>query len=82
MVKQMQREDSEAASLVIPREGFLRLPQVLQFVPVSKTVWWDGVKRGIYPPSVKLGARVTAWRAGDIRELVERLSAPAPATKA
>jgi len=58
----------------IPETGFMRLPQVLEVIPVGKTCWWEGVRSGRYPKSVKLSPRCTAWRAEDIRSLVERLS--------
>lgn len=57
----------------LPDTGFLRLPQVLHFFPVGKSTWWDGVKNGRFPKSVKLGPNTTAWRAEDIRSLVEKL---------
>jgi prophage regulatory protein len=57
----------------IPETGFLRLPQVLEVIPIGKTCWWEGVKSGRYPKAVKLSPRCTAWRAEDIRELVKRL---------
>lgn len=58
----------------IPADGFLRLPQVLSVIPISKSAWWAGVKAGKYPPSVKLGKRTTCWRSRDILNLVEELS--------
>lgn len=58
----------------IPETGFLRLPQVLEVIPVKKTCWWEGVKSGRYPKAVKLSPRCTAWRAEDIRELIKRIS--------
>jgi prophage regulatory protein len=57
----------------LPETGFLRLPEVLQLIPVSKTTWWEGIKAGKYPAGVKLSMRCTAWRAEDIRALVEKL---------
>lgn len=57
----------------IPTSGFLRLPQVLAIVPVSKSTWWEGCKSGRFPKPVKLTPRTTAWRAEDIAELVEQL---------
>jgi len=57
----------------LPETGFLRLVDVLKFIPISKTVWWEGVKSGVYPPSVKLSARTTAWRCEDIRSLIAKL---------
>lgn len=57
----------------IPTTGFLRLPQILALIPVSKSAWWAGCKDGRYPKPVKLAARTTAWRAEDIAALVQRL---------
>jgi predicted DNA-binding transcriptional regulator AlpA len=54
--------------------GFLRLPQVLRIIPVSKSSWWAGCRKGRFPAPVKLGARTTAWRAEDIEKLVRSFS--------
>ena len=58
----------------IPETGFLRLTQVLSIIPLGKTCWWEGVKSGRFPKPVKLSARCTAWRAEDIRELINVLA--------
>jgi len=57
-----------------PQVGFVRLPQILSVYPVSASTWWRGVKSGKYPKPVKLGERTTAWRAEDIRTLIEEYS--------
>ena len=57
----------------IPATGFLRLPQVLTLVPISKSAWWEGCKTGRFPKPVKLGPRTTAWKAEDIAALVKQL---------
>ena len=64
----------------IPEKGFLRLSQIIgnpkavppipAIIPISKSAWWDGVRTGRFPKSVKLGPRVTAWRVEDIRALI------------
>ena len=59
----------------IPDYGFLRLPQVLAIIPISKSAWWEGCRTGRFPKPVKLGPRTTVWRAEDIAALVERLGA-------
>ena len=58
----------------LPETGFLRLPEVLKLYPVSKSTWWAGVRSGRYPQPVKLGTRATAWRAEDIRALIESVA--------
>lgn len=50
-----------------------RLPTVLAHVPVCRSSWWAGIKTGRYPAPVKLGARSVAWRAADIRALIDSL---------
>lgn len=58
-----------------PETGFVRLSSILAPhgpIPVSKSTWWEGVKHGRYPQSVKLGPRITVWRVEDIRALIER----------
>jgi predicted DNA-binding transcriptional regulator AlpA len=56
----------------IPATGFVRLPTVLQHIPVSRSTWWEGVRNGRFPSSVKIGG-VTAWRVEDIHALIEQL---------
>jgi predicted DNA-binding transcriptional regulator AlpA len=60
-----------------PKTGFVRLKQILAPggpIPVSKSTWWAGVSSGRYPQPVKLGPRITAWRAEDIIDLIDRLT--------
>ncbi|MDB4002508.1 AlpA family phage regulatory protein [Oceanospirillaceae bacterium] len=58
----------------LPETGFIRLPQVLQVIPVGKSTWWAGIQSGRFPKGYKLGPRTTAWRAEDIRQLLENLT--------
>jgi predicted DNA-binding transcriptional regulator AlpA len=58
------------ANLTLPNEGYVRLPQVLAAIPVSKSSWWAGCKSGRYPAPIKLGPKTTAWRVSDIRALI------------
>jgi len=54
----------------LPKTGFVRLPDVLAIIPISKSSWWDGIKAGRYPKGVKLSKRCTAWRVTDIHALI------------
>lgn len=56
----------------LPNTGFVRLPVVLKFFPVSKSTWWAGIKSGRFPQGHKLSERVTAWKVEDIRALIEQ----------
>jgi predicted DNA-binding transcriptional regulator AlpA len=55
---------------VLPETGFLRQPQVLTFVPISKSTLWRRVQARTFPEPVKLSARITVWRAEDIRHWI------------
>ena len=59
----------------LDKSALLRLPQVLNLIPVSRSAWWAGCKSGRYPKPIKLGPRTTAWRAEDIKALLRKLSA-------
>jgi prophage regulatory protein len=51
--------------------GFLRLPQVLKLIPVSKSTWWNGCKTGQFPKPYKLAPRVTAWKVGEVQDCLQ-----------
>ena len=57
---------------------FLRLPEVLQRIPVSKSSFWAGIRSGRFPKPVKLTERTSAWRESDIDALCAKLSGTAP----
>lgn len=44
----------------------LRLVGVLDCVGMSKSSWYDWVRRGLAPAPVKLGPRAVGWRTEDI----------------
>ena len=60
--------------LNLPEVGYLRLSQILNIIPISKSAWWEGCRSGLYPKPVKLGPRTTAWRVEDICDLMERIN--------
>lgn len=67
------------APLSMPETGFLRLRQVLQFIPIGPTRWYQGIKAGEFPAPVSLGPRAKGYRVADIRALIDRLNAQPPA---
>jgi predicted DNA-binding transcriptional regulator AlpA len=70
-------------SVSLPETGYVRLPQIIgnpktgtpAIIPVSKSTWWDGIKKGRFPKPVKLSERTTAWRVEDIRALIHSTTA-------
>jgi len=59
--------------MTLTSNRFLRLPQVLELVPVSRATWYAGVKNGRYPAPIKIGARAVAWLLIDIEALIASL---------
>ncbi len=57
--------------MMIPNEGFIRLVELLELIPVGKTTWWQGVKNKRYPQPIKLGPRITVWRKSDIQRFLD-----------
>lgn len=77
-VPAVQPADPPAAapSAALPDTGFLRQPQVLSFVPISKSTLWRRVQARTFPEPVKLSERVTVWRAEDVRHWIEQQGRP------
>lgn len=56
-----------------PETGFVRLPQILSLIPISRSAWWAGIREGKFPKGIKLGTKTTVWRAEAIRALINQL---------
>ena len=54
----------------LPDTGFVRLPQILSLIPISRSAWWAGIREGKFPKGIKLGTKTTVWRVEDIRALI------------
>jgi len=59
-------------NIVGANDEFWRLPKVTEKVGVSKSTWWEWVRRGIAPKGIKLTNRITVWRASEIYMFIER----------
>ncbi|WP_136799695.1 helix-turn-helix transcriptional regulator [Desulfosediminicola ganghwensis] len=51
----------------------LRLPEVESITGLKKSAIYAWVKKGFFPPPVRLGAKAVAWRASDVQEWVDKL---------
>ena len=49
------------------------IPPIQPIIPVAKSTWWDGVKKGKYPKPYKIGNNTTVWRSDEIQALVDNL---------
>lgn len=54
----------------LPEIGFVRLPTILQLIPISRSTFLARVKAGEYPKPYKIGPKVSAWNVDDIRALL------------
>lgn len=64
--------------LVLPREGFVRLPVILHVLGIGKTFFYDGIAEGKYPKPIKIGLRTSVWRVEDIRAVIAKLASEEP----
>ena len=65
----------------IPKSGFIRLSQIIgnpkanppvpPIIPVSRSTWWNWVRSGKAPKPVKLGPRISVWRADDLNTFIQ-----------
>ncbi|GAB1354154.1 hypothetical protein MASR1M12_28920 [Erysipelotrichia bacterium] len=63
----------------LPDTGFLRIKQILKYIPVSKATFWNGVRSGRFPKPIPKRARerATFWRVEDIRALIADMGSEA-----
>lgn len=59
-------------------ERLLRLPQVLDLVPLGKSTIWKMVAEQRFPAPLKLSSRCTVWKERDVRDWIDSLSATTP----
>jgi predicted DNA-binding transcriptional regulator AlpA len=57
----------------LPDVGYVRLPQVLAVIPISKASWWRGIKSGRFPAGHLISPRVRAWSVEEIRSLIAEI---------
>lgn len=53
--------------------GFVRFKGVQAKIPVSRSTWYEGIKRGKYPKPIRLSEGVSVWRVSDIDELCRQI---------
>jgi predicted DNA-binding transcriptional regulator AlpA len=58
---------------MIEEECCLRIKDVLKIFPVSRSTFYIGMKKGIYPAGSLISVRCRAWLKSDILKLVADL---------
>lgn len=67
------REHPELAAFdTMPDSALVRVPVVRGLCGCSDASVWRRVKAGTLPKPVKLSPRITAWRVGELREVLKR----------
>jgi prophage regulatory protein len=51
---------------------YLRIKQVQEIVPVSKSTIYQWIKEGRFPAPTKLGERTSAWEENSIHEFCQK----------
>jgi prophage regulatory protein len=59
------------ANSSVSTAGFLRQPQVLSLIPISKSTLWRRVRARTFPVPVKLSERITVWNAEEVRMWID-----------
>ena len=53
-------------------DKLLKLHEVLDKLRISKSTWYDGVRRQEFPQPVRIGTRTVVWSENDIEAYLER----------
>lgn len=65
-------EGQQDRQCTLPEIGYIRLKEILEIIPVSKSTWYKGIAEGRYPkPTKRFGPRIAAWDIRDIRALLD-----------
>ncbi|MEJ0097731.1 MAG: AlpA family phage regulatory protein [Bauldia sp.] len=54
----------------LPHSGFVRLKRFLPLIGFGRSTLWRMVSEGRFPAPVKLGPRITVWRAEDVSDFI------------
>lgn len=55
------------------REQLIRIRQVLEIFPTSRSAWYKGMSEGRYPAGFRLSPRVTVWKLSEVENLLNSL---------
>ena len=55
---------------------YLRLKSVLELIPVGRSTWYHWIQCGVAPQPTKISLRVAAWKAQEIKDLLDEMGKP------
>lgn len=70
--KTQKQTNTSITDYILPQEGFVRQPVLLNILGISRNTSWRRIEEGVYPRPIKISPRVSAWRVKDIRALISR----------
>jgi predicted DNA-binding transcriptional regulator AlpA len=47
---------------------FLRLPEVMKRTGLARSTIYEHIRRGTFPPQIKLGVKCSGWKESDIEQ--------------
>jgi len=59
--------------IILPEEGFVKLDLILKLIPISKTSWYEGVKKGYFLEAKDFGTRSKFYPVASVRELMKKI---------
>ncbi len=68
---QIHKTKTEYSRFTEDPNRLLRIKDVLELVPCSKSAWWGWVKSGKAPAPIHLGDRCTCWRYSSILAFIK-----------
>jgi len=71
-VKQFQQVSKGKEVKEMQSDRLLRLRQVLELVPISKSTLWNWTRQGKFPAPVRLSRRTTCWKLSDVQRFIEK----------
>ncbi|MBN2644618.1 MAG: AlpA family phage regulatory protein [Desulfuromonadaceae bacterium] len=60
---------------ITPQDRLLRMPQLLEIVPLGKSTIWAYVRQRKFPAPVKISSRCTVWKESEIQAWLAQLAA-------
>lgn len=63
-------QESDVNRVCFPETGFIRVKDILQFIPVCRQTWWHLVSEGCLPEPLHWGKKFCVWHASDIRNVI------------
>lgn len=52
-------------------DKLLKLKEILARLRISKSAWYDGVRRKVFPQPIRIGTRTVVWLESDIENYLQ-----------